>query len=443
MLLSKVEFNIRSYGLLHQEKPVIVGVSGGADSMALLVALVELGYECVAVHANYHLRGEESNRDMRHTQEVCARLGVDLYVRDFDVDARRRATGESVEMACRELRYAWMHDLLDRRRAQAIAVAHHREDNIETFLLNLLRGSSIAGLTGMRWRNGYVVRPLLDSTRAEIEEFLASRSVSYVVDSTNAECEYARNRLRNIVLPLLEEQFPGAGRGILESLRLLGENREFYDHAIGQCRDRYLRDGAIDLQQLISEQPQAPLVLYEIIKGLGFNMTHARNILASARGSGLHFSAGSTTLELDRGILSVRAAGEAAPVQHAYEVSLTRDVLEPVRILVQSRPVTDFRPDRDPQLAFFDEAMLEGNPLFTIRHWQRGDRMQPFGMRGSKLLSDIFAQARLSAAAKRDAWLLLRNGEIIWAIGIRQSALFSLTPDTRRYLVLRRVESRE
>ena len=207
---------ITSRRLLRSDAPVIVALSGGADSVALLAVLLRLGYDCRAAHCNFHLRGEESMRDMNHCRAVAEKLDVDLYVRDFDVSARRSAfPGESVEMACRELRYNWFSDLLDRECAQAVAVGHHREDRAETFMLNLMRGAGIAGLTSMRPQSGNVVRPLLPFTRREIEDYVAQHGLTFINDSSNASDAHRRNRLRNNIFPALEAAFPGALDAVL------------------------------------------------------------------------------------------------------------------------------------------------------------------------------------------------------------------------------------
>jgi len=434
-------------------KPVLVALSGGADSVALLAALCSLGCKCVAAHCNFRLRGAESDRDMRSARDLCARLGVDCYIKEFDVAARRRATGESVEMACRELRYAWFGDLLDKLRAQCIAVAHHSEDNVESFFLNLLRGSGLSGLTGMRPRNGYVARPMLSLTRPQIEEYLAQKGLDYVVDSSNASNEYKRNRLRNVVIPAIDGNFPGGIGGVHASISHLTDNRRLYDALIEQKRKAYMTSSAIDLAALVAAEPEPRILLYELIKPLGFNMTHAADIIASASRSGLVFLAGDTALELDRGTLRINAAVSLCASAGA-EVSLRRDILVPAHILISEHSVEEFKPEFDPNVAYFDVAVMEGDPKICLRHWQRGDRMTPFGEKpknadrskasdrkatasdGSRLVSDLYANAKYSAADKREAWLLTRDGLILWAVGLRASAHYAVNPETRRYLRL-------
>lgn len=429
-----IKYNIEAHELIRPEGVVIVAVSGGADSVALLASLIALGYNCVAAHCNFHLRGDESDRDMRSVQALCSRLEVDLYMRDFDVEDRCRTTGESVEMACRSLRYEWFGNLLDKMRAQCIAVAHHREDNVETFFLNLMRGSSITGLTGMRWRNEYIVRPILNLTRESIETYLADRNIPYVNDSSNASNDYQRNKLRNVVIPTLTAQFPGAIDGILKSIGYLNENRELYARTVSEKSAIYLTANTIHLNELLRDEPQHRLLLFEMLKPLGFNMSQVDDILASADKSGLTFETDNTTLELSHGKLTI--AGRTAFTTDEVEVSLARDILSPVHITITEHPVSAFLPSREATVAYFDKAILGDSPKFTLRRWRRGDRITPFGMRGTRLLSDIFSDAKLSAAEKRNVWILTRNAEIIWVVGIRATDRFSVGPETRRFLTL-------
>ena len=424
--------------MLRRDGRVIVAVSGGADSVALLAALVELGYDCVAAHCNFHLRGDESTRDMRHVEALTERLGVDLYVKEFDVASRRQATGESVEMACRELRYAWFYELLDREYAQCIAVGHHREDQAETFFLNLLRGSGVAGLAGMRYRNEHVVRPLLDVSRADIEAYLRSKGLEWVDDSTNAECEYARNRIRNRLLPLIEELFPGGSEGVLRSMAILRENADFYAEAMRGAAAGYAteRAGELNLRSLCDNR-YAGAILYEFLKDEGFSRRQTDDMLVAAVRSGGTFAASELHVrDVDHGVLRAPRGAHASGAD-AVEVNPARDIFEPIRIEISRHNVAEFAPVRDAGTAYLDARALEGDARWELRHWRRGDRMVPYGHKSDKLLSDIFADARLSAEAKRSVWLLTRNGEIVWAVGLRASGLFTVGPDTRQYVQLR------
>ena len=420
---------------------MVVAVSGGADSVALLAALHSLGYDCVAAHCNFHLRGEESQRDMRHVESIANRLGITLTIKHFDVAGHMAATGESVEMACRSLRYAWFNTVLDREGASCLAVAHHREDQTETFFLNLLRTTGLGGLTGMAWRNGCVVRPMLDMSRAEIVQYLRAKGLDFVTDSSNAENHYRRNRLRNVVIPTIEQSFPGATDAVLATMDHLADTQRLLAYAVERMsRDYVGADCSIDLARMDADLP-APIaesLLFELVRHRGFTATQARNMLM-ADGHAV-FTARDCRAELSRGRLRFSQSTNSAAGPDTWPVSLRRPIIDPVHIDVAQLSVASFRPVRNPMVAYVDAAVLEGDrkgaPEFVLRHWRRGDRMRPYGMKGEKLVSDIFADARLTAEQKRRTWLLTRNGEILWVVGIRASALFAVTPATRRFIRL-------
>lgn len=437
-LSHKVSKTITRHSLLRPQGRVIVTVSGGADSVALLSVLLELGYDCVAAHCNFHLRGAESNRDMRFVEQLTEQLGIDLYVKDFDVASRCCTTGESLEMACRELRYQWFFELLDRDCAQAIAVGHHREDQVETFFLNLMRGSGLAGLAGMRYRNEHVVRPLLDVSRQEIEAYLAEKGLRWIVDSTNASNEFARNRVRNQLLPVLENLFPGASESILKTMEILRENHDVYTAAVSQWGAKYYdRDSdEVGLAEMAANEKFARAILFEMLKSEGFNRSMTDSMLeAASRDGGTFTGRGSHTRDVDHGILRAprallqRESGE-------IPVNISRDIFEPMHIEITHHDIREFRPERNPAVAYIDERATAAGHKWAVRHWRRGDRMTPYGMNDSKLLSDIFSDAHLSAEAKRNVWLLTCDGEIVWAIGLRASSHFTLGPDTKRYIRL-------
>lgn len=434
----KIAWTISTYGLIpRKDMKIIVGLSGGADSVALLTALHRLGYTCTAAHCNFHLRGEESMRDMHHAISITQNLGIDLSIKHFDVPERQRQTGESIEMACRSLRYCWFTRLLEDTQSAAIAIAHHSGDNIETFFLNLLRGTGLTGLTGIRHRNGTVIRPMLDCTRLEAEQYLARTHTQYITDSSNLTNEYKRNRLRNIILPQIEESFPGATGAISHTMDCLKESAAFYNEMVEEKRRQYFNPStsSFDLQAL-SAEPSARLLLFEWLRPMGFNATHATRILESASRTGATFTAGEAQLLIDRGQLIITTTQPAA-TQATFPVSLNATITSPAFITVTTHPITEFNPTRDPNTIYLDAAILEGNHDIQLRHWRKGDTIEPFGMGGRrKKVSDIFTDAKLPLHHKQSAWLLTIDGHIVWILGLRASRRFAVTPSTRSYIRL-------
>lgn len=407
--------------------PVIATLSGGADSVALLAALTSLGYNCIAAHCNFHLRGDESMRDCRHAQAIARQLGAQFRMIDFDVDSHRATHGGSIEMACRELRYHWFSRLKAETAAQAIAVAHNADDNTETFFLNLLRGTSLAGLTGMAPKSGdAIIRPLLGCRRKQIEDYLDSRKLSYITDSSNLENEFMRNRLRNIILPELRKAFPNTDRGIATTIAALAENEMLYRQYIDEKQTVYAPTGQtfpIDINALIArEAHSATLLLYEWIRPLGFSKQQAADIIESSQKSGLTFTAGDTTLLLNRGILDRYS-------QPAVDLAS--------RISYTEAPLSEFRPTRNPDIAFFDAAILHDGLPISVRRWQPGDRMRPFGMKGSRKVSDIFSDAKIPVDEKSDIPIITHGHDIIWIAGVKTSALHPVTPQTRTIAIFR------
>lgn len=428
--------------------PVIVALSGGADSVALLAVLNMSGYDCRAAHCNFHLRGAESMRDMHFVQELCDRLNVDLFVRDFDVAAHIEATGQTAEMACRELRYHWFDELLDRERATFIAVGHHREDRAETFVLNLMRGAGIEGLTSMRYRQGNVVRPLLPFSRAQLEQLLEELGLGFVVDSTNAQNDFRRNSVRNRVFPLLAEIFgTTAIDSVVRSIENLERTRSIYRKYIDSAMTGYVRaDGHIDLALLCSAEEHPATVVFELLRDRGFNYDQAVNIVERADSSGAQFRSvdGRVLAEISHGILELTDASRIASETDCHIVSLSSSIRQPITITVDNLPVSAFRPvGANAYHAYFDADTALAPHLWELRRYRRGDRMVPFGAKRSKLVSDLFANSRYSAAQKRATWLLTCDGTIVWALGLKNSTFASVGPETRRFLHLQYITTPE
>ncbi|WP_297069299.1 tRNA lysidine(34) synthetase TilS [uncultured Duncaniella sp.] len=435
----KVRDFIEGNHLVGKTDRIVVGLSGGADSVALLLVLRELGYDCVAAHCNFHLRGEESMRDERFCRDLCAGLGIEFIMQDFDVAQSRELTGESVEMACRRLRYDWWDSLLREGVGHVLAVGHHREDNVETFFLNLLRGSGLAGLKAMMPRNVNTIRPLLDSTKAEIIDYLDSQGVKFVTDSSNLSNDYKRNRLRNIVIPELEKIFPGAAETIAASISHLRDNYALYTDYTDELRSKYMdADGSINLSRLVTTEKNSRMVLFELLSKVGMNMTQVDNILATINDngacpvSGRTFRTTAITYLLDRGKLI--PMDDAGDDDFCEKVNLFSAPFSARRLNLDEFELMRKERRLNPHALYLDSRVLDGEPEFELRSWRKGDRLEPFGMKGSKLVSDLLSDAKYSLQQKRSVRLLTRNGQVLWVINLRTSRNFAVDRTSREVL---------
>lgn len=414
------------------QQRVLVALSGGADSVALLRVLLEAGCRCHAAHCNFHLRGEESMRDERFVRDLCQRLGVPLSIKDFDVPAWQQEHGGSVEMACRELRYDWFEQERLRCGCDLIAVAHHADDQVETFFLNLMRGAGVKGLSGMSRKNGHIWRPLLGVGRQDVLDYLASIGQDFVTDSTNSSIDYNRNRLRNIVIPVITQQFPQAQDHILAAMDNLKRDHELITSHVAEVLPD---ERHIDIDRLCCH-PQAASILFHRLRHLGFNFEQcAQAIEAAVNGrSGKQLIGKGFSLFVNRTSLDVEplAAGESVEI----EIDLRTDVVSPVHVMVShnNAPFSPAMCDGKAKVAFH-KSLLDCNCV-VLRHWSRGDRIKPYGMKGSKLVSDLFADFKLDHAAKQAAWLLEADGEILWVLGYRASALYPIDSGSQDYLLL-------
>lgn len=435
-----VEQFINRHHLIDRADTVIVGLSGGADSVALLTVLCNLNYNVVATHCNFHLRGEESMRDEAFCRKLCSDRNVRLLVRNFDVDSRRREAGESLEMACRALRYDWWRSLLKENVGSVIAVGHHREDNIETFFLNLFRGSSLTGLKGMLPRNELVVRPLLECKKSEILAYLRDHHLKYVTDSTNADNYYKRNRIRNRLMPLISDEFPGAIDSVAQTIGHLADNYGLYRDFCRKLRDRYVdADGVIDLSAILENESYPRMVLFEILSDYGFNMSQVENIMSGFDGTngettfaGKTYHGRSSSYFLDRGKLV--PLDDLNDGQNEVTVDLNCHPFETRRMTVAEFTVLKNARMLRPEAMYADSGIMLEAPEFIMRGWRTGDRMRPFGLKGSKLLSDLFSNAKLSLNEKKGVKVILRNSDIIWIPGVRCSALFPVTDKTEEVI---------
>lgn len=422
---SKVERYINKHNLLNPNELYIVALSGGADSVALLLLLKNAHFNVHAAHCNFHLRGEESDRDEAFCVELCKGLGVELARAHFDTREYAELHKVSIEMAARELRYKWFEQLRQDIGAAGICVAHHRDDSAETVLLNLVRGTGLRGLTGIQPRNGYILRPLLCVSRAEIETFLAEKRQKYVTDSTNWEADVQRNVVRLAVLPLLRRLNPAVVENIQRTAENLAEAQQVLNVAIANINSSNILNLS-DLENYGSSEYLA----FEWLKKYGFNGDQVRQILDSETGKIVSSAMGYDVLK-DRGRLIVEPALQPFKSMRIPEEG-TYNLDENKRFSVRKKPVYV---SKEPHVATLDAAKVSF-PL-TIRRVEEGDWMQPYGMKGRKLLSNLMTDLKMTVFEKRRQLVVVDNqGVVVWAVGLRVADFVAVTEVTNEVFEL-------
>ncbi len=422
-MLSKVKDYIKQHNLLNSNDLYIVALSGGADSVALLLFLDEMGYQVHAAHCNFHLRGAESDRDEAFCESLCLQKNIPFHRIHFDTLTYAETHHVSVEMAARELRYGYFEQLRKDIGASGICVAHHRDDSVETVLLNLIRGTGLRGLTGIQPRKGYILRPLLCVSRQEIEQYLQVKGQSYVTDSTNLVAEVQRNVVRLKVLPLLETINPAVADNIQRTAENLTEAQSVLDVAIENIRNAKILEYR-ELERFGSRE----YILYEWAKQYGFNGSQVKELLTAETGSVFSSSMGYDLL-VDRDRYAVEFS--LKPFQNVRIPEEGTYILDEItKIKVKKCPAYV---SKNPSVATLD-AKKVAFPL-TVRRVEEGDRMQPYGMRGTKLLSDLMTDCKLSLFDKRRQLVVVdAQGVVIWAVGFRISQQVAVTDHTSEVL---------
>lgn len=414
-MLQRVKDYIDRFSLLEPSCRVLVAVSGGADSVALLDMLCRLGYDCVVAHCNFHLRGEESDRDQQFVEFLASKYSLPIFVKHFDTTAYSQSERISIEMAARDLRYRWFEELRQSEHCAAIAVAHHKNDQAETILLNLRRGTGIRGLVGMRPKNGYIIRPLLCLSKEDIMLYINLRGLSFVTDSTNTDTRFQRNELREQL-----SHYPASAIAHFADAaeRMMGYEKivnEYVRKVKTTIRIENAAETKIDIPQLL--QTVAPeIVLYELLQPYGFSQTDAIFRSLSSP-SGRRFYSEHFVLIKDRQYLFIYPINTEIENKN-FSVSIS-----------SARP--DAFPTADAQSCYLDADKLK-QPL-ALRHWQDGDYFQPIGMSGRKKLQDFFTDHHLNLQQKHQVWLLTSAEDIVWVVGYRIDDRYKITPQTTNF----------
>lgn len=421
-----------------QPDGILVAVSGGKDSMALLTMLHQLGFPVQAAHVNFQLRATEADQDEELVSAYCKKLGVPVHVVRFDTLAMAKELGKSIQETARDLRYTWFEKIRAANKLHWIATAHHLQDSLETFLLNLSRGAGLKGLLGIPKKRGAIIRPLSNLRPAAIIKYIAAHAIPYREDASNSKTKYTRNKIRLELLPTFLELPGDPLKAFLENQSRLSQYYKFAQSELEKHKKAYveeLEDRTIVNIKAIQENEHADLLLFEILGKLGFTSSQIEDLREAKEGALFHSPQHEACLRnnfltiQEKTIASKKsflikslAAGE---LQLAEGKLSWRKELAPI----------DFSKQKNTLTAYLNIDKLKF-PL-TLRRWEKGDRFRPLGMHGkSKLLSDYFADKKFSAFEKNEAWLLCSAGEICWLVGQRQAEPFKLEPDSQHYLLI-------
>ncbi|HEY4063943.1 MAG TPA: tRNA lysidine(34) synthetase TilS [Puia sp.] len=464
-LLTSFDHFIKKENLFSPGDKLLLAVSGGVDSVVLCELCHQAGLDFTIAHCNFQLRGTESDRDEQFVRQLVARYNREILVRRFDTEQYAAEKKLSIQVAARELRYAWFHEIINgiagqgpnqnRRPGQPpyhIVTAHHLDDNIETLLMNFFKGTGIAGLRAMLPRQGAVIRPLLFAEKTQLQQFAELHRLSWVEDSSNLTDKYTRNYFRHQLIPLVRQQYPGAIQNLGANIDRFREIETIYRQAIGLQKHKLYEYEAGDIYiPVLKLKKSEPLytIVYEVIADFGFspNQTGAAiDLLDSPSGKYIRSSTHRILKDRNWLIVTPHEAKESLNVlveAPAGKVFYDRSVLRieslpiskaPAHLLAEpsTGPAPAHQPAANGSIAWLDAAHIQF-PLL-LRKWQHGDYFYPLGMRKKKKLARFFIDNKLSLADKEKIWVLEMDKKIIWVVGMRIDDRYRITPQTREVL---------
>lgn len=433
----KLEAFISENNLFCKNHRILIALSGGVDSVVLVTLMHKANYNIALAHCNFHLRDEESNRDEAFVRSWAKENNVELFVKEFDTYGYMKENKISLEMAARDLRYEWFNSLMETKKFDFLCTAHHLDDSIETFFINLLRGTGIAGLHGIQAKNDKITRPLLFATREEILNYAKENNITYVEDSTNAETKFTRNKIRHNLFPILKEINPNFENALKKDIEYLNDTEFIFRKEIEKAKSEIIEKEndliKINISKLLSLNPMK-IYLYEILSEYGFNEANINDISQSFEEiSGKQFFSKSHRIVKDRQYLFIEKRKEN-PINDFYLINQNQgSLIFPLKM--QFEILKDLRfinISKEKTIAMLDYDLLKF-PLI-LRKWRQGDSFVPFGMKKEKKLSDYFTSNKYSLLDKENQWILCSEDKILWIVGERIDDRFRISNKTKNIL---------
>ncbi len=435
----KIQAYIEQHRLLKPGEHVLVGVSGGADSMVLLHILQQLGFACSVAHMNFQLRGEASSQEADFVEAYAKAHGLPFYVKCVDTKAMAKEQGISIEMAARDLRYAFFSDVLKKGPAVNVAVGHHKNDLVETQLLNMARGTGVRGLVGIKPQNGVVIRPMLSASRSEIMEFADAHHLPYCTDASNADTQIKRNFIRHKVLPLMENLNPSFLHTSYQNALRMQQVQQLIESSLAAFVQKHVQASAksteISLAGLLA-CPTADLFLFELLHPFGFNERQLGEMLLALDSiPGKQWHANGHRVVRTHTHFIVQPWPPQALQEEQWFYREGEEHTSPIHLRIgkmqQKKDVT-FNFD-------VNRAYVDGDKItfpLQLRKWEKGDWFVPLGMKGRKKLSDFFIDLKLSLPEKEAMYVLMSGNAIIWIPGYRTDERYKIDDTTAKVLCI-------
>lgn len=431
-MLSTLQNNLKNNFPYLKEKKLLLAISGGIDSMVLLYLFHRLNLDISVAHCNFCLRNEESDTDEDFVRTTCEQLNIPFHIQRFDTKQFASDYKLSIQLAARKLRYDWFSELLSSQKLDHVLTAHHLDDEIETFLINLTRGTGLEGLTGIPAENGSIIRPLLQFSREQIEYFAKENNIQWREDSSNTSDKYLRNKLRHDMVPILKELNPSFMNSFQNTLDNLKQSQSLVDDASRIVYKRVVieeeNQKKIDISELM-QLKNYEAYLYQWLKPLGFTAWDDIYGLVHAQSGKQVFSEDYLLLK-DRTYLIVTTRNSVNQTTYKIEKSDVQ-VNIPLKLTLCN---IGYISNLNSNCIFVDEDKIKF-PL-TIRKWQEGDVFYPSGMQGKKKVSKYFKDQKFSLIDKQNQWLLCSNDEIVWIINHRADQRFLANNNTKNILKL-------